>query len=193
MHLKIIFTIIVSSLLITACDSNTEKKLSCTPTTHSGSLIPNCDTDSAKLESSVESLNIIKGKRTKTVDLTCNDGSIAGGSITDYNVGKTTINVSGSTSASCEMNFNPSPLNTNKKITTQEEIDALLEWGEDPQDASYDSSTSTCPEEVLDNIFSPNDISDGMIQACKGSFKVDFEFTDENDINHSFTLNYTIK
>ena len=193
MHFKTLFSVVVASLFLTACGGGgsslaAAKKLSCS-STHSGSLIPDCDNESAKLKSGIESLDIVKGKRTETVDLNCTDGSIAGTSIADYNTGEASFNVSGTNgTVSCKMYFK-SPLV--KTITTQQHIDELLEWGDDPQDPNFTSSD--CPEEILDETVSAADISEDMIKSCSGSLQVDFDFTDTNNKSHLFTLKHTIK
>ncbi|MCF6189829.1 MAG: hypothetical protein L3J51_05090 [Cocleimonas sp.] len=187
MHFKTLFSVIVASLFLTACggggSSSNAKKLSCS-STHSGDLIPDCDTESTMLKSGVESLDIVKGKRTETVNLNCTEGSVAGTSIADYNSGEVSIDVTGTNGdISCKMYFT-SPLA--KTITTQD-IDELLEWGDDPADRT----STTCPDDVLDN--DSSDITEDMIKSCSGSLQVDFEFTDSNEKEHEFTLKYTIK
>jgi len=192
MRFKMLSTLVVTSLFLTACggsdSSLSARKLSCS-STHSGDLISDCGTDSATLKSGVESLDIVKGKRTETINLNCLEGSVAGTSIADYNTGEVSISVSGTNGdISCKMYFTSPLVNT---ITTQQDIDELLEWGDDPQ--APDFISSDCPQEILDDTGSSDDITEDMIKSCSGSLQIDFDFTDTNNKNHLFTLKYTIK
>lgn len=199
MIFRTMFGLVIASTLLTACgggsdssssessrSNNDTKKLSCT-STYSGDLVPSCDTESASLKSGIESLTIVKGTRTKTMDIKCNEGAVVGTSIADYKSGDVRINISGIKTDSCKI-FLTAPVT--KTINSQQDIDELLDWGNDP-DYEDPNMNSNCSKAVLDN--SSSEITESMIRACSGSLKIDFKFTDADNKDHLFTLKHTIK
>jgi len=190
MLFRIIFSLVISSLLLTACGggSKAKKKLSCTETSD-GDLVANCKTETVDLKDGADSLVITDGTRTEKLELNCNGKTVKATTTANYLTGKIDISAEGESTVACDMTFT-SPLDAT--LISNKDVMDLVEWGEDPQDPSYEGSNIPCPDDVL-NEDPAGDIPPEMVAQCTGYIQADYDFTDNTNKHHKFTIKYTIK